>query len=92
MRLPEMAGGDTGGDDAQRERATRAWELVIEEAATPATLAALRRVLRFKRFELPDVAASLPGVVRRGARVDLAPLERALAECGVRCALRRRDD
>jgi hypothetical protein len=45
-----------------------------------------------KRFELPDVAGALPGVVRRGAHVDLAPLEAALSEAGVRCELRRRGE
>ena len=40
------------------------------------------------RSELPAIRAALPGVVRRGAQVDLAPLEAALAEAGVRCELR----
>jgi hypothetical protein len=64
---------------------------VVLDAATAEVLAALRRVLRFKRFELPGVAAALPGVVRRGARVDLAPLEAALVATGVHCELRRRE-
>ena len=77
-------------DEAQRERAEKRWELVIEEAATPAVLSAMRRVLRVKRFELPTAAATLPGVVRRGARVDLAPLAEALVAEGVRCRVRPR--
>jgi len=76
-------------EEAQRERARKSWELAVLDGPSDEVLAALRRVLRVKRFELPRVAASLPGVVRRGARVDLAPLEAALAAAGVRCALRR---
>jgi hypothetical protein len=33
----------------------------------------------------------LPGVVRRGARVDLEDLDARLRAAGVRCELRRRD-
>jgi hypothetical protein len=78
-------------DDAQRERAQQAWELVVHDAPSRAVLAALRRVLRVKRSELARVVGSLPGVVRRGARVDLADSEARLREAGVRCELRRRD-
>lgn len=74
---------------AQRERAHQSWELLVLDPATPEVLAALRKILRVKRFELEGVAASLPGPVRRGARVDLAPLEAALTEANVRCQLRR---
>jgi hypothetical protein len=77
-------------DEAQRERAEQTWELVILDGPTPPVLDALRRVLRIKRFELPRVTAGLPGPVRRGARVDLAPAEAALRAAGVRCELRRR--
>ena len=77
-------------NDAQRERAEQSWELVVHDAPSRAVLAALRRVLRVKRSELERVAASLPGVVRRGARVDLADSEARLREAGVRCELRRR--
>jgi hypothetical protein len=78
-------------DDAQRERAQQAWELVVHDAPSRAVLAALRRVLRVKRSELARMVGSLPGVVRRGARVDLADSEARLREAGVRCELRRRD-
>ena len=76
--------------DAQRERAEKTWELVVHDAPSREVLAALRRVLRVKRSELERVAAALPGVVRRGARVDLADAEARLREAGVRCELRRR--
>ena len=76
--------------DAQRERAEQSWELVVHDAPSRAVLAALRRVLRVKRGELARVSASLPGVIRRGARVDLADSEARLREAGVRCELRRR--
>ena len=75
--------------EVQRERALQSWELVVLDPSDPPLLAILRRVLRVKRFELPALAASLPGPVRRGARFDLAPLEAALKEAGVRCELRR---
>ena len=77
-------------NDAQQERAQQSWELVVHDAPSRAVLAALRRVLRVKRSELERVSASLPGVVRRGARVDLADSEARLREAGVRCELRRR--
>ena len=77
-------------NDAQHERAQQSFELVVHDAPTRAVLAALRRVLRVKRSEIDRVAASLPGVVRRGARVDLADAEARLREAGVRCELRRR--
>jgi hypothetical protein len=76
--------------DAQRERAQQTWELVVHDPPSRALLAALRRVLRVKRGELDRVSSALPGVVRRGARVDLADLEARLREAGVRCELRRR--
>jgi hypothetical protein len=74
---------------AQRERARKTWSLVVLDTPTRRTLSVLRKVLRVKRFELPRLAASLPGVVRRGAHCDLLPLEQALAEAGLRCELRR---
>jgi hypothetical protein len=77
---------------AQRERAQQAWELVVHDAPEANVLAALRKVLRVKRSELPALAGSLPGIVRRGARVDLTPYEAALTEAGVRCSVRRRED
>ena len=77
-------------DEAQRERARQDWELVVHDAPSRAVLAALRRVLRVKRSELERVSAAPPGVVRRGARVDLAESEARLREAGVRCELRRR--
>jgi hypothetical protein len=77
--------------DAQRERARKTWELVVHDEPSRAVLAALRRVLRVKRGELERVSGALPGVVRRGARVDLEDLEARLRAAGVRCELRRRD-
>ena len=77
-------------DDTQRERAWQVWELVVHDPPSRVVLAALRRVLRVKRSELERVAGALPGVVRRGARVDLADAEARLREAGVRCELRRR--
>ena len=78
-------------EEAQRERALQAWELVVQEAPSGRVLAAVRRVLRIKRFELERVSATLPGVVRRGARIDLADFEAELRAAGIRCELRRRE-
>jgi hypothetical protein len=47
-------------------------------------------VLRVKHSEIERVTASLPGVVQRGARVDLSAAEAELRSAGVRCELRRR--
>jgi hypothetical protein len=76
-------------EQAQYERAHQSWELVILDSPGPAVRDALRRIVRLKRFELEKAEAVLPGVIRRGARLDLAPLEAALEEAGIRCQLRR---
>lgn len=75
---------------AQRERALQSWELAVLEEPSDALLETLRRVLHVKRFDLPALRRALPGVVRRGARIDLEPLEAGLREAGVACALRPR--
>ncbi len=77
--------------DAQRERAEQTWELVVHDAPSRDVIAALRRVLRVKKSEIHRVSSALPGVVRRGARVDLAGYEAQLREAGVHCELRRRE-
>ena len=79
----------TDSQEAQRERALQAWSLVVLDPPTPEVVKALRKVLRVKRFDLPALTASLPGTVRKGARIDLAQLEAGLSEAGVRCELRR---
>jgi hypothetical protein len=86
-----MSARSDAAAQAQRERAQQAWELVVHDAAEANVIAALRRVLRVKRSELPALVGSLPGCVRRGARIDLAPYEASLTEAGVRCSVRRRE-
>lgn len=86
---------DPDREVAQRERAHRSWQLVVTAAAGALSAAetdALRRVLRIKRFERAALLARLPGPVRSGARVDLAPLAEALDRAGVPCRLERRID
>ena len=78
--------------EAQLERAQQRWELIITVPASESVVAAARRVLRIKRFEIQSLSARLPGVVRRGARIDLEPLRAALEEAGVPVELRRRAD
>ncbi len=85
-------GGEDGGNQTQRERARQSWELVVLDGPDPRVLPVVRKVLRTKRLEMPALVATLPGVVRRGARVDLEPLEASLKEAGVRCELRRRQE
>jgi hypothetical protein len=78
--------------EAQWERASQAWELVVHasrDALSPEHRGALTRILRVKRSERAVFDASLPGVVRRGARVDLQPIEDQLREAGLPCQLRR---
>ena len=77
---------------AQRERARQSWELAVLEEPDDALMETLRRVLHVKRFDLPALRRALPGVVRRGARIDLASFETELRAAGVACALRRRDE
>lgn len=77
--------------EVQRERALQAWELAVLEEPDDVLMETLRRVLHVKRFDLPALRRALPGVVRRGARVDLAEMEVGLREAGVSCALRRRE-
>jgi hypothetical protein len=75
-------------EEVQRQRARQAWELVVLETPDDRGFEALRRLLRVKRFERERLAAQVPGVVRRGARVDLVELEASLRAAGIRCELR----
>jgi len=77
---------------AQLERARKTWQLVVPERLDEAQLRAARRILRVKRSELEGFLAAVPGPVRSGAEVDLAPVRDALVEAGVPCELRRRDE
>lgn len=81
---------DRPGDPVQRERALGSWELVVSAVPDDRRMETLRRVVGFKRFELDALRRKLPGPVRRGARIDLEPLEAALRRAGVECELRRR--
>lgn len=75
----------------QLERALGVWGLIVEEEPDePRRLERIRRALRLKRFETPDLARRLPGCVRRGARIDLLPLLDRLHEAGVRAQLVQR--
>ena len=79
--------------DDQHERAHGTWALVVsEDPRQPDRLEMVRRVLRFKRFELPDLARRLPGAVRRGARTDLLPLLERLRAKGITAELVRREE
>lgn len=98
----EMRSPPESRDRAQQERARQSWELFVERPAIPgagladpdarASLQRLLRILRVKRSERVELLRRLPGVVRRGARVDLLPLATALREAGIACVLRRRPE
>jgi hypothetical protein len=80
--------------DPQWERANLAWSLHVE--VDPAELTAdqhkaLFRALRIKRAERDRFLERLPGIVRSGAQIDLAPLLDRLREAGFASSLRRSD-
>lgn len=77
-------------DDPQWERARQSWELFVDVSPLATSYRQLLRILRVKRTERADLRARLPGVVRRGARVDLLPLLESLRAAGIACDLRRR--
>lgn len=68
-------------DERQRERALGSYELRIDTRPDgDAAWKSLRRALRLSRADDAWLRARVPGVVRRGARVDLLPyLERVHA-------------
>jgi hypothetical protein len=78
---------------AQEERARGTWLLVIRDdpRASVRVRRAVRSVLRIHRAEAERLLGRLPGVARRGARIDLAPLHEALCAAGIRAELVRSD-
>ncbi len=92
-RSAPPADATPGVSEAQRERAQQTWALHVEEdpeSLDPERARALFRTLRVKRFERSALLARLPGVVRRGARVDLLPLVEDLVRAGIEARLERR--
>jgi hypothetical protein len=84
MTIPES--------DPQWERAHQSWSLHLD--LDPTRLShqerlTLFRTLRTKRTERAGLLGKLPGIVRRGARVDLESLEADLQAAGFDCELRR---
>ena len=80
-------------NDPQWQRAHQAWALILDVEAADLSREALRqiwRVLRVKRMERTPFLESLPGPVRRGARVDLEAAYQALSQSGIACRLVRR--
>ena len=85
--------GGTDLDDAQLERARAAFWLVIETAPeTEAAWKALRRALRLSRADDEWLRAHVPGVVRKGARVDLLPVRDRVQEAGQSASVVERSD
>lgn len=76
---------------AQRERSEGAFELHIDVApADEAGFHLLRRALRLPRSDVLWLKERVPGVVRRGARVDLLAVLDRVRETGHHATLRRR--
>ncbi|HPG27579.1 MAG: hypothetical protein H6748_09185 [Spirochaetaceae bacterium] len=94
-RMAPVADRAPDDDDPQWERANQAWQLWIDVAGRdlPADgRRAMLRVLRVKRSEREALLAALPGIVRKGARVDLEAPTARLREAGIPCRLVRRPD
>lgn len=80
-RVPRQDDADRAS--SQRERAAGAFALVIEEVPTSAAAwKRLRRALGFSRADEPWLRARIPGIVRRGARVDLVQVLERVREAG----------
>jgi hypothetical protein len=75
----------------QRERGAGAFELHIDVApADDAGFRSLRRALRLPLSDVPWLKERVPGVVRRGARVDLLAVLDRVRDSGHHATLRRR--
>jgi hypothetical protein len=79
MRGDEIA--MTADDSTQQERATGACVLIIDAlASNESAWQALGKPLRFSRADETWLRESVPGVVRKGVRLDLTPMrDRVLA-------------
>lgn len=78
--------------DPQWERANQAWSLHVDVDSAQLTNPQRRvlcRILRVKKTERSGLWKSLPGIVRRGARIDLETLESDLRSAGFDCHLKR---
>lgn len=78
--------------DPQWERAHQSWALSIDvrlDSLSRGVTRQLYRILRVKRLEREALAQRLPGVVRRGAQIDLEPIATDLRAAGIPCTLRR---
>jgi len=74
----------------QRERAEGAFEIHVEDRPGDDDWRPLRRALRLSRADLVWLKQRVPGVVRRGAEVDLAPVVERIVATGIRASLRPR--
>lgn len=74
----------------QRERAAGAFEIHVEQRPGDDDWRPLRRALRLSRADLGWLKQRVPGVVRRGAEVDLAPVVERILAAGIQASLRPR--
>lgn len=80
-------------DPNQIERATAAFCLKIESCPKDESAwRKLRRALRLSRADDPWLREHIPGVVRKGARVDLLSLQERVTEAGQRASIVERSD
>jgi hypothetical protein len=83
----------TEADTAQLERATAAYALVIESLPqSESEWEELRKALRLSRADAPWLRERVPGVVRKGARIDLLPVRDRVLEAGHRASVVERFD
>lgn len=69
--------------DVQRERASGAYELVIDEIDDdPDAWLSLRKALRLSRADAAWLRERVPGTVRKGAREDLEPIAERVRAAG----------
>lgn len=79
---------DEASAESQRERAAGSFVLVIEAPpSSEADWKRLRRALGFSRADDPWLRARIPGIVRRGARVDLLQVLERVRQAGVSARL-----
>lgn len=83
----------TAEDSIQQERAMGAYVLVIDTPpSNEPEWQALRKALRLSRADDAWLRERVPGVVRKGARLDLTPVRDRVLATGQRARVVERSD
>ena len=91
MRGDEIA--MTAEDSTQQERATGAYVLIIDTLpSNEQAWQALRKALRLSRADETWLRERVPGVVRKGARLDLTPMRDRVLATGQRARVVERSE